>query len=372
MLIDKSLKPNYYLITLLTIDPDDITKSKMLELDPETIEAGVFMDKECKIPAPISDPRYHLKPGEHEILAANPEEGGYIKLNADGYIPFEYFDKHVLALWFEFENTAEMLANNDYDAVKHHGHLVMVRDYSDDPRIEHPLGRMWAIYRLEGNNPRDINSWHMIFYEAWFREYIHWEDIPKDIQSTVQQIDDMVAHSHHHFSADTLDKFGVDADGNLWTTYNPKSKWDWWSFGGRWSGELITKSGEYLDECLVKEIDTTLNKVDYKNALRFWDVYVDKKPLESGETEDQFSTFYKESYFKDRYLDRETYAKCQATFCTRAVVTPDGEWHEAGEMGWFGCSSETGEEWRDWVDHYKERFIDPYLDMTITMIDCHI
>ena len=164
----------------------------------------------------------------------------------------------------------------------------------------------------------------------------------------------------------------VDADGNLWSTYNPKSKWDWWSYGGRWSGELITKSGEYLDECLVKEIDTTLNKVEYRNALRFWDVYVDKKPLEPGETEDQYRTFYKESYFKDRYLDRETYAKCQATFCTRAVVTPDGEWHEAGEMGWFGCSSETGEEWRDWVDHYKERFIDPYLDMTITMIDCHI
>ena len=218
MLIDKSLKPNYYLITLLTIDPDDITKSKMLELDPETIEAGVFMDKECKIPAPISDPRYHLKPGEHEILSANPEEGGYIKLNADGYIPFQYLDKHVLALWFEFENTAEMLANNDYNAVKHHGHLVMVHDYSDDPRIEHPLGRMWAIYRLEGNNPRDINSWHMIFYEAWFREYIHWEDIPKDIQSTVQQIDEMVAHSHQHFAADTLEKFGVDAEGNL--TFN--------------------------------------------------------------------------------------------------------------------------------------------------------
>lgn len=102
----------------------------------------------------------------------------------------------------------------------------------------------------------------------------------------------------------------VDADGNLWSTYNPKPKWDWWSFGGRWSGELITKSGEYTDECLVKELDVTLNKVDYKNALRFWDIHVDHKPMNDDEKEDVCFIPYKPEYYIERYGDRETYAKC--------------------------------------------------------------
>ena len=174
------------------------------------------------------------------------------------------------------------------------------------------------------------------------------------------------------YMAEDYEADRIDGDGNLYTTYNPKSKWDWWTIGGRWSGELITKSGEYTDECLVKELDVSLDQIGYKNALRFWDVHVDHKPINDDEKEDVCFIPYNDQYFIERYGDRETYAKCQATFCTRAVVTPDGEWHEAGQMGWFGCSSETGEEWRDWVDHYKERFIDPYLDMTITMIDCHI
>lgn len=31
-------------------------------------------------------------------------------------------------------------------------------------------------------------------------------------------------------------------------------------------------------------------------------------------------------------------------FWARAVVTPDGEWHEQGEMSWWSLSSETDEE----------------------------
>lgn len=84
-------------------------------------------------------------------------------------------------------------------------------------------------------------------------------------------------------------------------------------------------------------------------------------------------SLYTEEYYRDYYGDRETYARHQAQFSTFAVVTPDGEWHEKGRMGWFGCSSETGEEARDWEDHYKERFLDtadPNWELHI--IDCHI
>lgn len=175
------------------------------------------------------------------------------------------------------------------------------------------------------------------------------------------------------YMAEDYEADRIDGDGNLYTTYNPKSKWDWWTIGGRWSGLIKTKDGDTVDECRIGEMDLTPNQDVYNHALRFWDVYVDKKPLKPGETEEQYNTFYRESYFKDRYLDCETYAKCQASFMTRAVVTPDGEWHEAGEMGWFGCSSETDEEWRGWAKNYQKTYIesaDP--DLIITIVDCHI
>src|SRR3990172_4016315 len=35
----------------------------------------------------------------------------------------------------------------------------------------------------------------------------------------------------------------VDKKGNILTTYNQDSKWDWYSIGGRWHGSLILKAG---------------------------------------------------------------------------------------------------------------------------------
>ena len=60
-------------------------------------------------------------------------------------------------------------------------------------------------------------------------------------------------------------------------------------------------------------------------------------------------------------------------FKTHAVITPDGEWHERGKVGYFGVSSETPEEGIGWDKEYVERFIktaDP--ELILTIVDCHI
>ena len=47
------------------------------------------------------------------------------------------------------------------------------------------------------------------------------------------------------------------------------------------------------------------------------------------------------------------------------MVTPDGEWHETGSMGWWGLSSETHEEAVSWEEGFYERFLataDPRMD----------
>ncbi len=162
----------------------------------------------------------------------------------------------------------------------------------------------------------------------------------------------------------------TDSFGNIYSTYNENAKWDWWSVGGRWGGMLQMKDGTPVDSGRVGDLVFPFDKEVYKESLRFWDVVVDHKPAEPGE---DFFSIYNEKYYQEYYGDRETYARHQAQFSTYAVVTPDGEWHGKGEMGWWGCSSETGDEARDWEDRYKERFLDTAdPDWMLTIVDCHI
>ena len=149
--------------------------------------------------------------------------------------------------------------------------------------------------------------------------------------------------------------------------------WDWYEKGGRWSGLLKTKDGKKCDEAHIKDLDFSINQNEYNHALRFWDVIVDHAPLEPGEQKSDFCTFYNENYFHEYFLNRENYARINSSFSTYAVITPNGVWHSKGNMGWWGCSSETPEESMVWENEFMERFInnaDP--DLMITIVDCHI
>lgn len=183
-------------------------------------------------------------------------------------------------------------------------------------------------------------------------------------------------------------EYKPDENGDVWTTYNPNSKWDWYSIGGRFPGKLKSKNGKHgegsafhsnpkingeFDSAKIGDIDFSMDMKIYNKAIRYWEVVVEKQPLKDGENSDDFFNFYREGYLEEYYRDKETYAKINASVTTYAVVTPDGIWHEKGEMGWFGCSSETADESLDWDLHYKERFIDSAdPEWTLTIVDCHI
>lgn len=161
----------------------------------------------------------------------------------------------------------------------------------------------------------------------------------------------------------------TDCDGNIYSTYNPQSKWDWWVEGGRFCDKLKLKNG-YETEGKIKDIDFSIDEEDYQAALRWWDVVIDHQLPEEYE---EYDCFYKEEYFREYYVNRETFARMSTEFTTYAVVTPDGVWHSPGNMGWFGCSDESAEELRDWHEHYMDRFIDGAdPEWILTIVDCHI
>lgn len=160
-----------------------------------------------------------------------------------------------------------------------------------------------------------------------------------------------------------------DEDGNELTTYNPKSKWDWYSIGGRWGGGFKTKDGEMVDYCKVKDLDTSPDKETYDRCIRFWEVVIEGDTPKEGE---DFNTFYKKEYYTNRYKDKYHYARNQAAFSTFAAVTPDGQWHEQGKMGWWGMSDDDGEDEDKWIEGFQKMLDEADPDYYVYMVDCHI
>ena len=183
------------------------------------------------------------------------------------------------------------------------------------------------------------------------------------------------------------DEDKMDEEGNILSTYNPESKWDWYSVGGRWGGELKIKKSkvkEYgsdtVDEALKGDIDwAAMNSIEpeqRERAKRFWKYYVMEEPYPGTEEEKRDELgfiMYKPEYYLKRYKTIEGYLKSISTWYLRAVLDDDGEWHEVGQMGWFGCSSESEDEDAKWEDEFYDRFIKPLPeDAMLTVIDCHI
>lgn len=146
--------------------------------------------------------------------------------------------------------------------------------------------------------------------------------------------------------------------------YNPYAKWDWRKVGGRW-GQMLGG----LDSARISDYRFDDDMEAAKRARREWECLVEGRGDGAGE-------FFPVSpgYLRDTYGTKEEYVAYCSRFHTHAVVTPDGRWHEVGEMGWFGCSSESHEDTSDWTAHYRDRFIDPFMHdgHVMTIVDCHI
>ncbi|MDR1704577.1 MAG: hypothetical protein LBS19_07815 [Clostridiales bacterium] len=179
------------------------------------------------------------------------------------------------------------------------------------------------------------------------------KSIPKRIQSTDEEL-------YQELIQGMEDR--LDENGDLLTTYNPNSKWDWYSVGGRWKGMLIRKgTREKCNAAFVRDIDFESMKQRTADTL---------KPYEKAMT----TSYVKESCMRERFPTEEEYVNRAVSFGTYAVITPNGKWHSVGNMGWWGISSETAEEERLWDLGYYERFIKPALenDWYLTIVDCHI
>lgn len=115
-----------------------------------------------------------------------------------------------------------------------------------------------------------------------------------------------------------------------YSTYNPKSKWDWYVLGGRWSGMIKLKEGA---EGVKGEAGVHDNEIGIDQACKRDIINLD-----------EISTF---------------------------AVLKDGEWYESGKMGWFGIVID-GKDDDVWETEQK-KLIEELPDNTlISIYDCHI
>ena len=143
----------------------------------------------------------------------------------------------------------------------------------------------------------------------------------------------------------------INPNSGLWeeySTYNPDSKWDWWADGGRWAYSIKTKYGEFVNECLLGEIDWT----DFKDG----DYY--KKPVKNWKGE---------TYRKLKKNVRWHFTKTEMPFC----FVVDGEWIEKGQMGYWAMTSNemSNEEWSDKMITILEKLPE---DSECYLVDFHI
>lgn len=171
---------------------------------------------------------------------------------------------------------------------------------------------------------------------------------------------------------------------------NPNATWDWYQIGGRfsdmlkllpdrvgnhgersWTNEGLPYAEDRCDQAQVKDVDFSIDQLAYDEAIRFWEVCVEGAPLKDGEDSKKYHTFYRKEYFIEQYGTKEKYATDLATFGTWAMVTPEGEWHESGSMGWWGFNDATAESRTVFSDFLKKQ-LKENPDLWITIVDCHI
>ena len=199
----------------------------------------------------------------------------------------------------------------------------MLAPYDEENTLDEPVIAMTkddAVARCRRDIERVKNGVYKEYLEdpdeyekKWGYNEAHIEFLKNDFPKRLKWTDDEC----YEYEKSLYDDDMIDEDGNLLTTSNPNAKWDWYEEGGRWHGNIVTKNGDNVNRCFVGNID-----------------------LE----------------------------KTNSPF---AIVTPEGEWIEKGQMGWWGMTTnEMSDE--EWDKKFFEYVSSLDKDISVVLIDCHI
>lgn len=185
--------------------------------------------------------------------------------------------------------------------------------------------------------------------------------------------------------------------GKTKSTYNPKSRWDWFQVGGRWQGALLLKK-EVSNERRIELMAMGQQTLMAKDDIRDWDgLGVNHARLDEvdwqGMNEEQVNIHTKEwdkmmkeveggkdrddvafVYYIDPEMTKEQYLREHSLWAPFAVLL-NGEWMERGKMGWWGMVNDEKDpiDWRKQFNQLiKELLENGKGSLKVWAVDVHI
>ena len=176
------------------------------------------------------------------------------------------------------------------------------------------------------------------------------------------------------------DESGCGGTGTYRSTYNPNAQWDWWVVGGRWNGWLAPpeaqpeKNPDNWETCWLCQGTGMRNDALGKQARDADPTYTCNGCGGEGKSL-VWPTQQKDSGYNvvsPRYI--ESLGLIGDLPTPYAFIDLQGEWHQKGDMGWWGMSS--NEKDRDaWVEEWRAALADVSDGMDgfrVVVVDMHI
>jgi len=192
----------------------------------------------------------------------------------------------------------------------------------------------------------------------------------RELISKREELEKKYEEEHEFYKKPNAECGDCNGSGTCSSTYNPVSKWDWWQIGGRWSASL-KEDYEPRDDPANQEKCEICQGSGMRNdslglSLRETDPTYTCNGCQGKGVKVKWPT-----QWVDAGGNIEPASAVPESFTPYALVTPDGEWHEMGKMGWFGLSTdeEDPEVWAKFCKEEIGKLADTHLAV---IVDCHI
>lgn len=201
----------------------------------------------------------------------------------------------------------------------------------------------------------------------------HSKEWLKSSKPYLANLEKMSDEEYYH---DQTEGSTLNEDGDEMSTYNPQSKWDWYTVGGRWNGSIPLKDGSTSNQTTVREANFEPTEESIAGAKKKYKRYQKlakeaENPGPNKKKKDPDFDFIFSDF--DPSISEADFIKQETSFATYAFVDKNGEWKQRAECGWWGSEHDATEDRYSWSVKFKERFIDP-LDPgdILVVVDCHI
>lgn len=217
--------------------------------------------------------------------------------------------------------------------------------------------------------PIDSVEAHFNAREEATKQY-KWETYMAEWNTFEKQIE----AEHPLYKKPSPDCEECNGTGTYKSTSNQHAKWDWYQIGGRWSGMLDSydpaTDPNNIEMCWICQGTGMRNDQLGLDARAKDPNYTCNGCNGEGKSVKWPTQF---SHHKGDIQPVETVLQLiekSTDNCPFALITPDGEWHERGEMGWWATVSDEKDE-DVWTKTVIE-LLKANRNMSVVVVDCHI